>query len=401
MLKKTVDDINFQGKKVFLRCDFNVPLDDNLNITNDLRIVNALPTVKKILADGGRLIMASHLGRPKGDRIAAFSLKPVAKRLSELLNLDVPLLDDCIGKDVEDACSDLQNGEALLLENVRFHKAETAKTDDPCFKVFSTQLASLADVFVGDAFGSAHRAHASVVGPAASLPAVCGYLLAKELEYFSRVMNAPEKPVVAILGGAKVSDKIMLIENLLERVDQIIIGGGMAYTFQAGLGRHIGKSIFEEDKMETAMEIMKKAVTKGVKIILPVDTVIADDFCADANTEITSDDIPETWEGVDIGPQSIAVFKDCLSNAKVVVWNGPMGAFEISPFSKGTEAIAKVLADLDNATTVIGGGDTAAAVFQFNLEDKMSHISTGGGASLELLEGKVLPGVSCLNDKCP
>jgi len=395
MAKKTVDDVNFKGLKTFIRCDFNVPMSEG-EITNDLRIVNALPTIKKLIADGAKVVIASHLGRPKGERNDKFSLKAVAARLTELLGQDVTLLNDCIGSEVEAAVNALEDGQVVLLENVRFHKAETSK-DEAELKAFSAELAKLADIFVLDAFGTAHRAQASVVGLAGHVEAVSGYLLAKELEYFGKVLEAPEKPVVAILGGAKVSDKIQLIENMLDKVDKVIVGGGMAYTFQYAQGRKVGDSLLEKDFVELALSLVKKAEEKGVELILPVDTLIADDFSAKANTQVVSGDIPDGWEGLDIGPKSIEQFQAAIADAKVVVWNGPVGVFEIEPFSHGTRKLADVVAGLD-ATTIIGGGDTATAIAKFGLADKVSHVSTGGGASLELLEGKDLPGVSILSD---
>lgn len=396
MNKKTIKGVDVKGKRVFIRCDFNVPLNDKLEITNDLRIINALPTIKEIIGNGGRAILASHLGRPKGERNPKFSLKPVAERLTKLLGQQVNLLNDCVGEEVEKACANLKDGEVVLLENVRFHKAETSK-DKEELRDFGSKLSKLADIFVGDAFGSAHRAHASVVSLSEYMPAYSGYLLAKELEYFGKVLESPEKPVVAILGGAKVSDKILLIENLLEKVDKIIIGGGMAYTFQYGLGRKIGDSLLEKERVDTALDILKKAEAKGVEIVFPSDTVIADAFSADANTQVVTDDIPDSWQGIDVGPESVKRFKEVLESAKIVVWNGPVGVFEIDKFANGTKELANVVASI-SATTIIGGGDTAAAVYKFGVEDKMNHISTGGGASLELLEGKVLPGVACLLD---
>ena len=398
MAKKTVDDVSFKGLRTFIRCDFNVPQDDAGEITNDLRIVNALPTIKKVIADGGKVVLASHLGRPSGIGFEEkYSLKPVAARLTELLGQEVKLLGDCVGSEVEAAVNALGEGEVVLLENVRFHKAETSK-DKAEMGEFSAQMAKLADIFVLDAFGTAHRAQASVVGLADHVEAVSGYLLAKELEYFGKVLESPVKPVVAILGGAKVSDKIQLIENMLDKVDKIIIGGAMAYTFQLGLGRDVGNSLVERDKTELALSLLEKAKAKGVELLLPEDTVIADDFSASANTEVTSGDIPEGWEGIDIGPAAIETFKAAIADAKVVVWNGPMGVFEIEPFSHGTRGLAEAVAALD-CTTIIGGGDTATAIAKFGLDDKVSHVSTGGGASLELLEGKILPGVACLAEK--
>ncbi|MBF0442599.1 MAG: phosphoglycerate kinase [Oligoflexales bacterium] len=396
MAKKTIKGIDFNGKRTFIRCDFNVPLDSKRKITNDLRIRDAIPTIKEVLDKGGRVILASHLGRPEGERKMEDSLAPVAERLTELLGKKVPLLNDCIGEDVEKACNSLKNGEIVLLENLRFHKAETAK-DQTKLNEFGDKLSKLADVYVGDAFGCAHRAHASIVGLARNMPAYCGYLMAKELEYFGKVIETPERPVVAILGGAKVSDKILLIENLLSKVDTIIIGGGMAYTFQYALGRKVGKSLLEIERVEIAKEIMNKAKDKNVDLILPVDTLIADDFSEKAKTRIEAGDIPEGWQGVDVGPKSIEIFKKALEKAKTVVWNGPVGVFEIDKFAEGTKKLAEIIGNI-KATTIIGGGDTASAAYKFGIEKKVSHVSTGGGASLELLEGKVLPGVACLLD---
>jgi phosphoglycerate kinase len=396
MAKKSIKGVDVKGRRVFVRCDFNVPLDDKGNITNDLRIVDALPTIKDIMNNGGRVILASHLGRPEGTRDEKYSLKPVARHLTKLLGKEVPLLPDCIGPEVEAAVANMKDGEVVLLENVRFHKEETAK-DKAVMTEFGNKMAKLADIFVCDAFGSAHRAHASVVSLAAKMPAYSGYLLAKELEYFAKIIETPEHPVVAILGGAKVSDKILLIENLMEKVDKILIGGGMAYTFQYGQGRKIGKSLLEKDRVETALKILEKAKQKNVELILPVDTVIADKFGADANTKVVEGDIPDEWEGVDVGPKTLEKFTAALADANVVVWNGPVGVFEIEKFANGTRQLGEIVAS-SKATTIIGGGDTAAAVYKFGLEKRMSHISTGGGASLELLEGKNLPGVACLLD---
>ena len=391
--------MNFEGKKVFTRCDFNVPLDEGLQITNDLRITNALPTLKKILDDGGRLILASHLGRPKGERNSKFSLKPVAKRLSELLGQEVPLVDDCVGPVAEEAANNLKNGQAILLENVRFHKEETSK-DEEDIKTLSLKFSKFADIFVNDAFGTAHRAHASVVGLSQHVESVAGYLIQKELEYFGKITTSTEKPIAAIIGGAKVSDKILLIENMLQKVDKLIIGGAMAYTFRYAQGFEIGDSLVEKDRKDTALNILKKAQEEKVELILPVDNVIADDFSNNANTKIVNveEGIPKGWEGIDVGPKTLEIYKHTLEETKVVIWNGPVGVFEIDKFSNGTKTLAQILAN-SSATTVIGGGDTAAAVIKFGQDTNMSHISTGGGASLELLEGKELPGISCLTDK--
>ena len=398
-MKKTINDYNFKGKKTFLRCDFNVPLKDG-KITNDLRIVNALPTIKKIISDGGRLIIASHLGRPKGQRDDFLSLAPIANYLSSLLEQDVTLAPDSIGTEVEKMSKELQNGQILLLENVRFHPQETSK-DINEINEFAQNYINLAEIFVNDAFGTAHRAQASVVGLSTKLESLSGYLLAKELEYFDKVLGEDkEEPVVAILGGAKVSDKIQLIENMMEKVNKIIIGGAMAYTFQYAQGRDIGDSLVEKDKKDLALTLIEKAKQSGVKLILPVDSVIADDFSNTAQTKTLSstEDIPKGWEGIDVGKKSIQLFKEELADCKTVVWNGPLGVFEIEPFSHGTRGMAEELAQ-HPATVIIGGGDTAAAIYKFNKQDSVNHISTGGGSSLELLEGKELPGVSCLTDK--
>ena len=398
-MKKTIDDYNFNGKRTFLRCDFNVPLKDG-KITNDLRIVNALPTIKKILADGGRLIIASHLGRPKGQRNESLSLRPIADYLANLLEQDVSLAPDSIGAEVETMAQNLENGQVLLLENVRFHAKETSKDINEINR-FAKNYVNLAEVFVNDAFGTAHRAQASVVGLSNELESLSGYLLAKELEYFNKVLGEnKEEPVVAILGGAKVSDKIQLIENMLAKVSKIIIGGAMAYTFQFAQGRDIGDSLVEKDKTDLALSLIKKAEKQGVKLILPIDTVIADDFSDKAQTKIISgnEDIPKGWEGIDVGPKSIELFKEELAGCKTVVWNGPLGVFEIEPFSHGTKGMAEELAK-HPATVIIGGGDTVAAIYKFNKQDRVDHISTGGGSSLELLEGKQLPGVTSLTDK--
>lgn len=400
MVKKTIDDINFSGKRVFTRCDFNVPLDKNGQITNDLRITNAIPTIKKIINDGGRVILASHLGRPNGKKQDKYSLRPIAQRLSQLLQQDVTLINDCIGQEAENAANNLTNGQVILLENVRFHKEETSK-DSKEVESLGKKFTKLADIFVNDAFGSAHRAHASIVGLAKHMEAVSGYLMAKELQFFSKVTSSTEKPLVAIIGGSKVSDKILLIENLLEKVDKLIIGGGMSYTFRYAQGYQIGDSLLEKDKAQTALNILEKAKKLSVEFILPTDNIIADDFSKDANinTRTVEEGIEAGWEGIDVGPKTLELYKQALSDAKVVIWNGPVGVFEIEKFANGTKTLAKIVANLNNATTIIGGGDTASAVIKFNQDKKMSHISTGGGASLELLEGKQLPGVVSLTNK--
>ena len=394
MNKKTVKDIDLKGKKVLVRCDFNVPMDEQRNITDNTRIVAALPTIKYLLDNNCAIILCSHLGRPKGEFKPEFSLKPVAKELSRLLHQDVIMADDVVGEDAKAKATNLQQGQIMLLENVRFHKEETDNEPE-----FSKKLASMAEIYVNDAFGSAHRAHASTAGVAAYLPAVSGFLIEKELQFLGGAVTNPQRPFVAILGGAKVSDKIGVIDNLLEKVDTLMIGGGMAYTFFKAQGYEIGKSICELDKLDLAKDLMEKAKQKEVKLILPVDTVIAKEPGEDVETKtVKCTEIPADWEGFDIGQETIKIFREELKNAKTVVWNGPLGVFEIDKFAIGTNEIAKALADID-ATTIIGGGDSAAAVKKAGLEDKMTHISTGGGASLEFLEGKKLPGIECLMDK--
>ena len=394
MNKKTVKDIDLKGKKVFVRCDFNVPMDENQNITDNTRIVAALPTIKYLLEQNCKLILASHLGRPKGEFKPEFSLAPVAKELSKLLGQEVIMAKDVIGEDACEKAANLKEGEILLLENVRFHKEETDNDPEFCKK-----LASMAEVYVNDAFGTAHRAHASTTGIASYLPAVSGFLIEKELQFLGNAVNNPERPFVAILGGAKVSDKIGVIDSLLEKVDTLMIGGGMAYTFFKAQGYEVGNSICEMDKLDLAKEAMEKAKQKGVKLMLPVDTKVGKEFKPDTESKIVSyTEIPAEWEGFDIGPETIKMFEEELRKAKTVVWNGPLGLFEFDQFAIGTNAIAKVLSEID-ATTIIGGGDSAAAVKKAGLEDKMTHISTGGGASLEFLEGKKLPGIEALMDK--
>ncbi len=394
MNKKTVKDIDLKGKKVFVRCDFNVPMDENRNITDNTRIVAALPTIKYLLEQNCKLILASHLGRPKGEFKTEYSLAPVAKELSNLLGKEVIMANDVVGEDATSKASNLKEGEILLLENVRFHKEETE--NDP---EFSKKLASMAEVFVNDAFGTAHRAHSSTTGIASYLPAVSGFLIEKELKFLGNAVNSPERPFVAILGGAKVSDKIGVIDSLLEKVDTLMIGGGMAYTFFKAQGYEVGNSICEMDKLDLAKSAMEKAKQKGVKLMLPVDTKIGKEFKADTESKtVKYTEIPADWEGFDIGAETIKMFSDELRNAKTVIWNGPLGLFEFDQFAIGTNEIAKVLSEID-ATTIIGGGDSAAAVKKAGLEDKMTHISTGGGASLEFLEGKKLPGIDALMDK--
>lgn len=394
MNKKTVKDIDLKNKKVFVRCDFNVPMDENKNITDNRRIVAALPTIKYLLEQNCKVILCSHLGRPKGEVKEEFSLKPVAKELSKLLGQEVIMANDVIGKDAETKAANLKNGEVMLLENVRFHREET--DNDP---EFAKKLASLAEIYVNDAFGTAHRAHASTVGITAFLPAVSGFLIEKELKFLGNTLENPERPFVAILGGAKVSDKIGVIDSLLEKVDTLMIGGGMAYTFFKAQGYGVGNSLCEPDKCDLALELMEKAKQKGVKMMLPVDTKIGKEFKPDTESKTVGwKEIPDGWEGFDIGAETIKMFKDELQNAKTVIWNGPLGLFEFDQFAIGTNEIAKTLAELD-ATTIIGGGDSAAAAQKAGLADKITHISTGGGASLEFLEGKKLPGIEALQDK--
>ena len=394
--KKSVDDINVKGQKVLVRCDFNVPLQDG-KITDENRLVAALPTIKKLIADGGKVILCSHLGKPKGEPKPELSLAPVATRLSELLGQNVTFAADpnVVGDNARAAVDAMKDGEVVLLENTRY-RAEETKNEE----AFSKDLASLADVFVNDAFGTAHRAHCSNVGVTKYVDtAVVGYLMQKEIDFLGNAVNNPERPFVAILGGAKVSSKISVIENLLDKVDTLIIGGGMAYTFMAAHGEEVGKSLLEEDYKEYALEMEKKAEQKGVKLLIPVDTVAADDVSNDANTKVVGrGQIPADMEGLDIGPKTAEMFAEAVAGAKTVVWNGPMGCFEMPNFAKGTIAVAEAMAKLDGATTIIGGGDSAAAVNQLGFGDKMTHISTGGGASLEFLEGKELPGVAAAHD---
>ena len=393
MNKKTVKDIDLKGKKVFVRCDFNVPMDEKQNITDNTRIVAALPTIKYLLEQDCKIILASHLGRPKGEVKPEFSLAPVAKELSKLLNKEVIMAKDVIGEDATNKAENLKEGEIMLLENVRFHREET--DNDP---EFAKKLASMAEVYVNDAFGAAHRAHASTAGIAQYLPAVSGFLIEKELTVLGNAINNPERPFMAILGGAKVSDKIGVIDSLLDKVDTLMIGGGMAYTFFKAQGYSVGNSLCEEEKTGLALEAMEKAKQKGVKLLLPVDTKVGKEFKPDTESKTVAwTDIPDGWEGFDIGEKTIEMFKNELKNAKTVIWNGPVGLFEFDQFAIGTNEIAKTLADLD-ATTIIGG-DSGAAVAKAGLADKMTHICTGGGASLEFLEGKKLPGIECLLDK--
>ena len=392
--KKTIEDIDVSGKKVLVRCDFNVPLDENKNITDETRINAALPTIKYLLEHKAAVILCSHLGRPKGEFNMKYSLAPVAKRLSEKLGFEVKLAKDVIGPDAKKLAAEVKPGEAVLLENVRFHAEE--EKNDPAF---AKELASMADIYVSDAFGTVHRAHASTAGVAQYLPAVAGFLIGKELNFLGKAVTNPERPFVAILGGAKVKDKIGVITNLIEKVDTLLIGGGMAYTFMKATGGEIGNSLCDDERLSLALELLDKAKAKGVKLLLPIDNVCGKEFSNDTEQMICeSGKIPEGWEGLDIGPKTVELFSKEIKAARTVVWNGPMGVFEMPNFAKGTLAIATAMAESD-ATTIIGGGDSAAAVTQMGLADKMSHISTGGGASLEFLEGKTLPGVAALNDK--
>ena len=394
--KKSVDDINVKGKRVLVRVDFNVPIVDG-KITDENRLVAAVPTIKKLIADGGKVILCSHLGKPKGPD-ANFTLAPVAKRFSEILGQEVKFVadDEVVGANAKAAVEAMKEGEVILLENTRF-RAEESK----CGEAFSKDLASICDVFVNDAFGTAHRAHCSNVGVTQFVDtAVVGYLMQKEIDFLGNAVNNPVRPFVAILGGSKVSSKIPVIENLLDKVDTLIIGGGMAYTFMAAHGYPVGNSLLEEDYKQYALDMEEKAKAKGVKLLVPVDNIAADSFSNDANTKVCGlGDIPDGWEGLDIGPKSCELFREALKGAKTVVWNGPMGCFEMPNFAKGTVEVAEALAELEGATTIIGGGDSASAVNNLGFGDKMTHISTGGGASLDFLEGKELPGVAAANDK--
>jgi len=394
--KKSIDDINVKGKRVLVRCDFNVPLQDG-KITDDTRIVEALPTIRKLINDGGKVILCSHLGKPKGVPKPELSLAPVAARLSELLGKEVVFAkdDNVVGENAKAAVAAMNEGDVVLLENTRFREEETKNID-----TFSQELASLCDVFVNDAFGTAHRAHCSNVGVTKFVDtAVVGYLMQKEIEFLGNAVNNPKRPFVAILGGSKVSSKISVINNLLDKVDKLLIGGGMAYTFMKALGEEVGNSLLEEDYIDYAKDMLKKAEEKGVQLLLPVDTVVAKEFSNDAEYKtVKRGEIEPGWQGLDIGEETRKLFADAVKDAKTVVWNGPMGVFEMPNFAKGTFAVAQALAEID-AITIIGGGDSAAAVNQLGFKDKMTHISTGGGASLEFLEGKELPGVAAANDK--
>lgn len=394
MNKKTLKDVDVKGKRVFCRVDFNVPMQDG-KITDETRIRAALPTIQYLIDQGAKVILASHFGRPKGKVVEEMRLTPVGVRLSELLGKNVQKADEAYGDSVKALVEGMNEGDVLLLENVRFYPGEE-KNDSELAKSF----AELADVYVNDAFGAAHRAHASTEGIAHHLPAVSGLLMEKELDVLGKALSNPERPFTAIIGGAKVKDKIGVIENLLEKVDNLIIGGGLAYTFVKAQGHEVGKSLLEADKIDLANSFIEKAKEKGVNFYMPVDVIVADDFSADANTkEVAIEEIPADWEALDIGPKTREIYRDVISKSKLVIWNGPMGVFEIDTFAGGTKAVAEALAEAEGTYSVIGGGDSAAAVEKFNLAEKMSHISTGGGASLEFMEGKELPGVVALNDK--
>lgn len=394
--KKSIEDLNVSGKRVLVRCDFNVPMNDKGEITDDRRIRSALPTIEYIINNGGKAIVMSHLGRPKGEPNPKYTLEPVAKRLSELLNKEVKFAkDDLVAGDIaKEIVNNMKDSEVVLLENTRFRKEEEKNGEE-----FAKQLASLGDMFVNDAFGAAHRAHASNVGLSKLLPSAAGYLVKKEIEIMGKAMSNPERPFVAILGGAKVSDKINVIENFLDKVDSLLIGGGMAYTFLKAQGYEIGKSLVEEDKLELAKELMEKAKVKNVNLVLPIDVVVAKEFKNETEFKtVNIDEIPADMMGLDIGEKTIEAFSKIIKDAKTVLWNGPMGVFEMPNFAKGTNAIAQVMAE-SSAVTIVGGGDSAAAVEQAGLDDKMTHVSTGGGASLEFFEGKVLPGIAAIEDK--
>ncbi|MCC3648684.1 phosphoglycerate kinase [Cytobacillus oceanisediminis] len=394
MNKKSVKDVELKGKRVFCRVDFNVPMKEG-QVTDETRIKAALPTIEYLMNQGAKVILASHLGRPKGSVVEELRLTPVAKRLSELLGKEVKKADEAYGDSVKALVDTLSEGDVMLLENVRFYAGEE-KNDPELAKAF----AELADIYVNDAFGAAHRAHASTEGIAHHLPAVSGLLMEKELDVLGKALSNPERPFTAIIGGAKVKDKIGVIENLLEKVDNLIIGGGLAYTFVKANGHEVGKSLLEEDKIDLAKSFMEKAKEKGVNFYMPVDVVVADDFSEEANIKtVAIEEIPSDWEALDIGPKTRDIYSDVIQNSKLVIWNGPMGVFELNKFAGGTRAVAEALAEANDTYSVIGGGDSAAAVEKFHLADRMSHISTGGGASLEFMEGKALPGVVALNDK--
>ncbi len=397
MKKLSIDDLDLKDKRVLVRVDFNVPLDEDRNITDDRRITASLPTIKKIISSGGKAILMSHLGRPKGKPNSKFSLKPAAEKLSRLLNKEVKMASDCIGEEVENMVEQMSEGDILLLENLRFHEEEEKNDPD-----FAKKLASLGDVYVNDAFGSAHRAHASTEGVTHFIKkSAAGYLMQKELDYLGNALTEPKRPYLAILGGAKISGKIDVILNLFDKVDTLIIGGGMAYTFYKAQGKEIGESLLEEEKIEVAKDVLKKAENSDIKFLLPLDVVVAKEFKNDSPSEVVSiNNIPSDKMGLDIGPETVKLFKEEILNAKTIIWNGPVGVFEMDNFAKGTFAIAEALveATAKGATTIIGGGDSAAAITKAGLDDKVSHVSTGGGASLEFLEGKTLPGVDALSE---
>jgi len=391
---QTIKDIDVRGKRVIVRVDFNVPMDEKGHVTDETRIVKTLPTIQYLIDKGARVILMSHLGRPNGKKDPQFSLKPISERLSKLLKRPVKFVSDCIGATAKNGTATLKNGEVVLLENLRFYAEE--EKNDPAF---SKSLASLAEIYVDDAFGAAHRAHASTTGIVQYLPSAAGLLLAKEIEYFDRVLQNPKRPFVAILGGAKVVDKIKVLENLMTKVDYLLIGGAMAYTFLKARGHKIGSSKFDFEGFELSKQILEKAKQSKIQFILPLDHIVADTVTENAKVDISEIDIPEGWIGVDIGPKTVERFQAVLAKAKTVVWNGPLGVFEIKAFSNGTRQIADSIAQLKDATTVIGGGETAAAVVEMGLEDRVSHVSTGGGASLEYLEGRILPGIEALSDQ--
>lgn len=394
MAKATIRDVDVKGKRVLVRVDFNVPMNAEREITDDTRIRAALPTIKYLIDHGAKVILASHLGRPKGKPADEFRMDPVARRLSELLGKPVRKLDECVGDKVKTEVAAMNDGDVVLLENLRFHAEEEANGEG-----FARALADLADLYVNDAFGTAHRAHASTAGVAKFLPAVAGFLMEKEIEVMGKALADPERPFVAILGGAKVKDKVGVVRNLLDKVDTLMIGGGMAYTFLKAQGLEVGQSILEADKIDLAKDLMEKARARGVRFMLPSDVVVADRFAEDAKTRVVPvDQIPPDWQALDIGPETVAKFSKAIADAKTVVWNGPMGVFEMKPFAEGTRGIAKALAE-SNAVTIVGGGDSAAALEEMGFADKVTHVSTGGGASLEFLEGKELPGVAVLKDK--
>ena len=394
-MKKSVEDLEVAGKRVLVRCDFNVPQDEGGNITDDRRIREALKTIKYLVEYNARVILCSHLGRPKGEVNPKYSLRPVAERLSELLGFEVKMANDVVGESAHALAQGLQDGEVLLLENVRYDARE--EKNDP---EYSKELASLAELYVNDAFGTAHRAHSSTAGVADYLPSAIGYLIKKEVDVMGKALTNPERPFVAILGGKKVSDKIPVIENLIDKVDSLIIGGGMSYTFFKAQGKGVGNSICELDKVDLAKELLAKAEARGVRLVLPIDNVVVQEFSNEAPSQIvSSDEILDGWIGVDVGPETLELYTEVLKDAKTVVWNGPVGVFEFDNFAKGTNKVAEILANLNGATTIIGGGDSAAAIEKGGFSDKMTHISTGGGASLEFLEGKILPGIDCIDDK--